>query len=49
MPATDPALLPAALTLATVVVMFVLFIREQYPPEVGAVSGVGAMLAMGLP
>ncbi|MEO1601268.1 MAG: hypothetical protein AAFU49_12520, partial [Pseudomonadota bacterium] len=44
----EDSLLPALLTLATVVVMFVLFVREQYPPEVVALSGVALMLATGV-
>ena len=48
MTATDPVLWPAALTLATVVAMFVLFVREEYPPEVVAIAGVGLLLATGV-
>ena len=38
----------AALALAVVGVMFALFIREIYPPEVTAISGAAAMLALGI-
>ncbi len=38
----------AALALAVVGVMFALFIREVYPPEVTAISGVAALLALGI-
>ena len=48
MTATDPALWPAAITLATVVAMFVLFVRETYPPEVTAIAGAALLLASGV-
>ncbi len=38
----------AWLTLATVVLMFILFIREVYPPEVTAVAGAAVLLALGV-
>ena len=38
----------AIMTLVVVVVMFTLFIREVYPPEVTAIGGAAAMLALGL-
>ncbi len=38
----------AALALAVVGVMFALFIREVYPPEVTAISGTAVMLALGV-
>ena len=38
----------AIMTLVIVAVMFILFIREVYPPEVTAIGGAAAMLAMGL-
>ena len=40
--------MPAILTLVVVVVMFTLFIREVYPPEVTALSGACALLALGV-
>ncbi len=48
-----PALLttipmPAMLSLLTVVVMFVLFIRESYPTEVVALAGAAFMLVVGV-
>ncbi len=39
---------PAIVTLAVVAVMFALFVREAYPPEVTAIAGAGALLASGL-
>ena len=39
---------PAIVTLAVVAVMFALFIREVYPPEVTAIAGAGALLVLGL-
>ncbi len=39
---------PALLTLGVVVVMFTLFIREIYPPEVTAIAGASAMLILGV-
>ncbi|MDE0210253.1 MAG: SLC13 family permease, partial [Boseongicola sp.] len=39
---------PAIVTLVVVAVMFALFIREVYPPEVTAIAGAGALLALGL-
>lgn len=38
----------AALALAVVGVMFLLFVRETYPPEVTAMAGAAAMLVMGI-
>lgn len=38
----------ALMTLGVVIVMFTLFIREIYPPEVTAIGGAAAMLALGL-
>ncbi len=38
----------ALMTLGVVVVMFTLFIREVYPPEITAIGGAAAMLALGL-
>ncbi|MCG6901219.1 MAG: SLC13 family permease [Rhodobacter sp.] len=38
----------AALTLAVVAVMFVLFLRERYPTEVVAIAGAATMLVLGL-
>ncbi len=40
--------MPALLSLLTVVVMFVLFIRESYPTEVVALSGAAFMLVSGV-
>lgn len=39
---------PAISTLVVVAVMFALFIREVYPPEVTAIAGAGALLVLGL-
>ncbi|PVA12085.1 dATP pyrophosphohydrolase [Pelagivirga sediminicola] len=36
------------MTLGVVVIMFVMFVRENYPTEVVALAGAGAMLALGL-
>ena len=38
----------ALLTLAVVAIMFALFIRESYPPEVTAIGGAAAMLVLGV-
>jgi di/tricarboxylate transporter len=38
----------AILALTTVVVMFILFLRETFPTEVVAIAGVGALLVMGV-
>ena len=38
----------AVLALALVAVMFALFIREVYPPEVTAIAGAAAMLVLGI-
>ncbi len=38
----------AAITLAVVVVMFVLFVREVYPTEVVAIAGAAVLLALGV-
>lgn len=38
----------AALTLVVVAVMFALFVREAYPPEVTAIAGASALLALGV-
>lgn len=43
-----PEPVPAVLTLVTLVAMFVLFVREQYPPEVTAIAGAGTLLALGV-
>ncbi len=37
----------AAVTMAVVAAMFVLFVRESYPTEVTAIGGVGVLLVMG--
>lgn len=41
-------LVSAALTLAVVAVMFILFVREVYPTEVVAIAGAALMLVLGL-
>lgn len=38
----------AVLTLGVVVLMFALFLRESYPPEVTAISGAALLLALGV-
>ncbi|TKZ19289.1 SLC13 family permease [Shimia litoralis] len=38
----------AVLTLTTVVVMFILFLRESFPTEVVAIAGVAVLLALGV-
>ena len=38
----------AVLALAIVGVMFLLFLRETYPPEVTAMAGAAAMLVLGI-
>ena len=38
----------AILTLAVVAIMFILFVRESYPTEVVAISGVALMLVLGV-
>ncbi|MDJ0825121.1 MAG: SLC13 family permease [Rhodobacter sp.] len=38
----------ALLTIAVVLAMFALFVREVYPPEVTAIGGAAAMLALGI-
>ncbi|CUH76176.1 SLC13 family permease [Tropicibacter naphthalenivorans] len=38
----------AGITLAVVIVMFALFVREIYPTEVTAIGGVGALLLLGV-
>ena len=38
----------ALLTLAVVAVMFTLFVRESYPPEVTAIGGAATLLALGV-
>lgn len=38
----------ALVTLAVVAVMFTLFVRETYPPEVTAIGGAAALLALGV-
>jgi len=43
----DPSLAPY-LTIAVVVVMFVLFARETYPTEVVALSGTAALMVLGI-
>lgn len=48
LPPADPALWPAVLSLFTVLAMFVLFIREDYPPEVVGIAGVSVLLAAGV-
>ncbi|MEM7506339.1 MAG: SLC13 family permease [Pseudomonadota bacterium] len=44
----DPSLWPAFLTLGVVVAMFLLFLRELYPPEVVAIGGVSTLIAAGV-
>ena len=44
----SPLYVQAFLTLAVVVVMFVLFLRETYPTEVVAIAGSAVLLALGL-
>jgi di/tricarboxylate transporter len=39
---------PALVTLGTLAVMFVLFVREKYPPEVTAIAGAGVLMALGV-
>ncbi|MFO7856275.1 MAG: SLC13 family permease [Paracoccaceae bacterium] len=48
MTAAAPDLLPAFLALAVVAGMFALFVAERFPPEVVAIGGVAAMLAVGV-
>ncbi len=43
-----PEPFPAIITLGVLVVMFVLFVREKYPPEVTAIAGAGVLLALGV-
>ncbi|MBV1903305.1 MAG: anion permease, partial [Marinosulfonomonas sp.] len=38
----------AILTLCVVAIMFILFVRESYPTEVVAISGVALMLVLGV-
>ncbi len=45
---THAALLPALATLAVVLAMFAMFVRETYPPEVVGLAGVAVLLATGL-
>ncbi|MGF1445164.1 MAG: SLC13 family permease [Pikeienuella sp.] len=45
---TDADLWPALITLATLIAMFVLFVRETYPPEVVGLSGAAYLLANGI-
>ncbi|GMG84476.1 SLC13 family permease [Paralimibaculum aggregatum] len=42
------SLWPALVTLATLVAMFALFLRESHPPEVVALSGAALMLGIGV-
>ncbi|MEX0286739.1 MAG: SLC13 family permease [Paracoccaceae bacterium] len=44
----SPDILPAVLTLAVVLVMFAMFLRELYPPEVVALIGVSILLVSGV-
>ena len=39
---------PAILTLGVLVAMFVLFVREKYPPEVTAIGGAAVLMALGV-
>ena len=39
---------PALLTLGVLAAMFVLFIREKYPPEVTAIGGAAVLMALGV-
>ena len=39
---------PAIFTLALLVVMFLLFVRETYPPEVVAIGGAATLVAIGI-
>jgi di/tricarboxylate transporter len=39
---------PAILTLGVLAAMFVLFIREKYPPEVTAIAGASVLMALGV-
>lgn len=39
---------PAAVTIAVIAAMLVLFVRERHPPEVVAIGGVAALLAAGV-
>ncbi len=48
MAAPDVSLWPALITLATLAGMFVLFLREIYPPEVVALGGAAFLLAIGV-
>ena len=45
---TLPDPYPALLTLGVLVVMFALFVREVYPPEVTAIAGAAFLLAAGV-
>ncbi|MEM9147566.1 MAG: SLC13 family permease [Pseudomonadota bacterium] len=44
----DPLSVDALVTLATLVVMFGIFVREAYPPEVVALAGTAFLLAIGV-
>lgn len=39
---------PALITLSVLAVMFVLFLREVYPPEVTAIGGASVLIALGI-
>ena len=43
-----PEPVPAILVLATLTGMFVLFVRETYPPEVTAIGGAALLMALGV-
>jgi di/tricarboxylate transporter len=43
-----PEPLPALVTLAVLAVMFVLFVREKFPPEVTAIAGTGVLIVLGV-
>lgn len=45
---TLPDPYPALITLCVLVVMFVLFLREIYPPEVTAMAGAAVLIAVGV-
>ncbi|MEM1383756.1 MAG: SLC13 family permease [Pseudomonadota bacterium] len=48
MPSVELAMIGAPLTLAVVLMMFVLFVREVYPPEVVAIGGAAVLVATGV-
>ena len=43
-----PEPFPAIITLGVLAAMFALFVREQFPPEVTAIAGAGALIALGI-